>query len=424
MKPNHFCKSLLTGLIALFFCSALLAQANFVPGSVTLANGEKLQGLIDYREWTRHPKKIVYKSGTGAEAKEFKPIELKYFEVTGKDRYESAIVKMDMESLLPEVNERPEGIPSIVTDTVFLRIIYEGALFNLYNFRDEKNRFYTRDSVNGYRELSFGQILVNNEQGREFKQTQELYKNQLMQYATDFDRLSMLRSKAERLRYSENSLLAFTRLLHNDTKKVEASERRLYFFAGAGANLSGFTLKDHILLDGIDLKSSFSPMVSLGFDFFAKRKRSPIFLRVEVNYFQMKTAGEKTTVSLTNEIRDYTYRISVNTISPSLTGFFTLYNKSSVRVYAGPSIAFNFSSYPNQLFTEKVSFGSNISSSRSIPDYFTFENSWANLHARAGVMVKNKWQVDISRNVLGGFSRYILFNFSASIFQARIAYRF
>lgn len=424
MTPPLFLKAFYTGFLGVFFVVGSLAQSNFLPGSITRSNGEKLQGLIDYREWLRSPKTVVFKAGEGAEPVEFKPIELRFFEVSGKEKYEAAIVKKDMETLLPEFTERTEDMPAEVTDTVFLRVLYEGNLFNLYNLRDAKNRFYTKDSVNGYRELGYGQRLVSDQYGKEYKMPNQLFRNQLMQYATDFDRLPMLRIRAERTRYSENSLLTFTRLLHNDKKKEPATARRLFFFAGAGINLSGFTIKDHLLLDGMDLSSSISPVFSAGLDWFGKRQRSAIFFRAEVNYFQMKTSGEKTTISITNERRDYTYRINMSTFSPSLTGFVTLFNKSSVRIYAGPSIAFNITSYSNQLFTEKTSFGSNVSSTRTEPNYFLFEPGWVNLHARAGVMVKDKWQFDVSRNVMGGFSRYITFGFSASILQARLSYRF
>ncbi|MCU0374689.1 MAG: hypothetical protein MUF24_05215 [Chitinophagaceae bacterium] len=289
-----------------------LAQSNFLPGSITRSNGEKQQGLIDYREWLRNPKTIVFKTAEAAEPQELKPIELRFFEVAGKERYEAAIVKKDMETLLPEFTERAEDMPAEVTDTVFLRVLYEGKLFNLYNLRDAKNRFYTKDSVNGYRELGFGQRLVNDQFGKEYKLPNTLFRNQLMQYATDFDRLPMLRNRAERTRYSENSLLTFTRLLHNDKSKEAIVTRRLFLFAGAGANLSAFTIKDHPLLDGMDLNSSVSPVFSAGLDWFGKRQRSAIFFRAEVNYFQMKTSGEKTTISITNERRDYTYRINMS----------------------------------------------------------------------------------------------------------------
>ncbi|TAD88999.1 MAG: hypothetical protein EAY75_05155, partial [Bacteroidetes bacterium] len=326
--------------------------------------------------------------------------------------------------LNPELDAMPDAPAPPVTDTVFLRVLYTGALFNLYNLRDEKNRFYTKDSMNGYRELSFGQVIVAAPRNTEYKQTQDLYKNELMQYATDFDRLPTLRRAAEKLRYSENSLVAFAKLLHNDKKAEEAVTKRFFPFVGAGLSLSTFKMKDHILLDGMSFTSSFSPLFSVGADWFPKRKRNALFLRAEAAYFQTKTAGEKSSIGFSNQLREYTYKMNMTTLATSLTSFLSIYRTPNLRIYAGPSVGFNFSSYSNQLFTEKISVGSLVASSRAESPYFVFERTWLNLSGKAGFIFKDKWQFDVSQSLFGQFSRYIDFEFSGSTQQARLAYRF
>lgn len=410
-------------LCLLMACTHLaLSQTNYQPGSITLPGGERREGLIDYKQWTRNPYSIRFKANAQANPENYSPLQIVQFEVNGKERYEAAIVQKDMKTLNPEEVETNLAVP-LVTDTVFLRVLYQGRLFNLYNFRDEKNRFYIKDSANGYYELSYRRFIAQNNIGQDFMQNQQLYKNQLMQYATDFDQLEAVRRAAAKTRYEENSLIKFARLAHNDDSKTEG-QRRLYGFVTAGVNAANFTLREHPFIAGMEFKNSVSPVLGAGVDLFNRRQRGLFFFRLEAQYYQMKLDGSLFRTGLTFENKDFRYTGSMRTIAPVFSPFVTVYNRGKLRVFAGPSAAFNFTTYQDDKLTERTIFGPGSESTTTTQNYLLLSRSWTSIHLRAGAILGNKWQADLSSLVWGDFNDVLTTVFKPGILQARVGYRF
>lgn len=68
-------------LIGILLYLPSYSQENFQPGSITLANGEKLEGFIDYRQWGSNPDQIVFKTSLEQKANSYSHDDLSNFSV-------------------------------------------------------------------------------------------------------------------------------------------------------------------------------------------------------------------------------------------------------------------------------------------------------------------------------------------------------
>src|SRR5690349_1932616 len=134
-------KKLLLFSFLIYFGISVSAQRNYLNGSVVLMNGETLKGMIDYRNWERNPDQVNFKLNEGSVDINYSVDDIRSFEITGHDKYVSAIVMKDM---LP-VNANSleiEGVQKMIKDTVFLRSIVSGNKLSLYELIDTKSHYY------------------------------------------------------------------------------------------------------------------------------------------------------------------------------------------------------------------------------------------------------------------------------------------
>lgn len=105
------------------------AQISKEQGFVVLNNGDTIRGWIQSQNWKVNPRKInFFYPGKSTARTVYHISDLKYFEISGKEAYERAGVKI----VLKTVNcVDPEDVEHY-SDTVFLRYIIRGKSLSLY----------------------------------------------------------------------------------------------------------------------------------------------------------------------------------------------------------------------------------------------------------------------------------------------------
>ena len=118
------------------------AQRNFKPAIIELITGEKISGLIDYKNWEKNPKAIQFKKSESSELQDYTIKELAGFQVAGEDIYIKADVWKDVQPVLIDQLVSYEVPP--VKETVFLRLLVHGDQISLYELVDSRDRFYIK----------------------------------------------------------------------------------------------------------------------------------------------------------------------------------------------------------------------------------------------------------------------------------------
>lgn len=130
-------KTLLSALMILAVSGVALGQKNLKPGYIITIAGDKVNGYIDYRDWEKNPKSIIFKETPANQNIIYTPLQIKRFAVENKI-YESAIVNVDQApyttqnlTYTQELNYR--------TDTIFLEALYQGEK-SLYYYKDQEGK--------------------------------------------------------------------------------------------------------------------------------------------------------------------------------------------------------------------------------------------------------------------------------------------
>lgn len=127
--------------------SGTFCQKNLQPGYVINAKGKKSNGYINFLDWQRNPKAIIFRETSASSDITYTPLQVKGFFVQGKS-YESAIVNVDDRPVGPEPVTYSEEL-HYRTDTVFLEALFQGEK-SLYYYKDKDARehfFIKQDSI-------------------------------------------------------------------------------------------------------------------------------------------------------------------------------------------------------------------------------------------------------------------------------------
>ncbi|OEK04960.1 hypothetical protein [Roseivirga misakiensis] len=147
-------------LIALLFAVnvTLVAQSEFLPGSITKSNGQTEEVTIKTAGWKNNPYFITYKSADSDKIITGKLEDIAAFEVYGKAKYVRADVAFDRSSDL-------QGQLSTVRDplweneTLFLKVLVESETPLFLHKTNKTMRFYYQNGTNTYEPLVFKKFL-------------------------------------------------------------------------------------------------------------------------------------------------------------------------------------------------------------------------------------------------------------------------
>jgi hypothetical protein len=188
---------------AILICGCLyiqssFSQENYIPGYVIDHKGDTVSGLIDYRDWAKNPKEIIFKVDMDSEAVTYSPLDIQEFRVENST-YIGAVVELEASPLKTAELSTISKL-DIRTDTFFLRTLINGPK-SLYHLTPKggRDQFYIkRDTVIDL--LLYKRYL---DQRTMYTKENIMYKRQLTLYFHDCPEIQ---SKLENIDYNQKSL--------------------------------------------------------------------------------------------------------------------------------------------------------------------------------------------------------------------------
>ncbi len=193
-------------LVAIIFICVLhfnnsYSQSNFIAGYVIDIHKDTIRGFIDYRNWDKTPKDIVFNTVSDSKVTIYNTHNIRGFSVAGEN-YVSGIVTID-ESPFRDNELTESGKPQYRADTVFLQILFDGPK-SLYYLKDKNLKVHFFIDQNGIYVTLGNMKYLKNIDGASYVQTNEKFKGQLSIYLQD---CSSIQKKIIGISYSKNDLI-------------------------------------------------------------------------------------------------------------------------------------------------------------------------------------------------------------------------
>ena len=200
------------------------AAQSYQPGEVVTAKGDTLHGFINYREWEKNPREILFKTGSERAVK-YTPNDITYFNVNAGHlaRYIAYIGPVTLNT--NDLSNLPIGRDSSVRmDTVFLKYIQTGKNLTLFRYADNlKVRYFIAEGNATQPEELIYQVYWNSiiANGRDRTVYENIYKNQIYEAALKADPGTIaLKNNIQKIEYTEPDLIEiFSKI--NGTSKTD-----------------------------------------------------------------------------------------------------------------------------------------------------------------------------------------------------------
>ena len=199
------------------FSQTVLAQKKFEPGYIINIQNDTLKGFIDYRNWSKNPEKITFKTTIESEDKTYGLTNISGFYVH-EEHYVKAIVNVDVSPYKAnQLSESP--VPQIQQDTVFLMVMARGPK-SLYYLKDglDKTHLYIGKGAD-YELLSYYQYkMIRADQSGII--TIDRFKQQLQEYFGD---CPAVQAKINTLSYSQNRVAKLFNSFYSECRSSTAA---------------------------------------------------------------------------------------------------------------------------------------------------------------------------------------------------------
>jgi len=189
-----------TFFLCLFAWATCMAQSDpFLPGTIWLTDGTRLEGEIAYGNWRKNPTEIKFREGESAGSELLTPSDCESFVVKG-ERYVVRSIKYNSNSLSPK-KLKWEVEPVWKTQTVFLAQYIEGDI-NFYVYVDSTQRYhyYVETAETPITPLLYHKYYRYDKTKTQVIQTRNDYRRQLLQVMPEIS--SGMRQKILQLPYS------------------------------------------------------------------------------------------------------------------------------------------------------------------------------------------------------------------------------
>ena len=217
MKTNH--NFLSAFFLLLPFLS--LAQGSYKPGYIVTPQGDTVKGSIEYREWEDNPKSINFKGAASSERLTAQKVKFFSVSVGHLAEYEGYAGPISMDNT--EINHLSIGKDtSVITDTVFLRVLQDGSKIKLFSYTDgKKRRFFIAPNFSAQPvELSY-RVYQNNQDGTGMNTVYERdYKGQLYDEAVKAGAMTpKIKDIISKTDYTDDDLAAVAAAINNISVK-------------------------------------------------------------------------------------------------------------------------------------------------------------------------------------------------------------
>jgi hypothetical protein len=346
------------------------------------------------------------------------------FCVVDKELYRRLIVNISMNDDL--VNELTIKDTSSRTDTVFLKVLYDGYYTKLLLYADElKSRLYilSKDEtipveLKNTEYMSDGQLVSE----REY---QHILLSLANKYAPGNTGLSV---EINGIGYYKNDILKILQALDGKKKNnllptsMQTNKSLVRFFAGIGLN------NGKVKFDGdnryVDKTSegSIAPLFAAGFDILLNPYIGKLFLRTELSYSSAKTKAYTYKEYFASK-ENYHLKLKQNNLSIYEIINYNLYNGKDVKYFIGAGAGFNFSSYPQnqETFIREATTDTTINVNDNYIAYI--KKFWLNGIIRTGVTVKN-FDIAVAYTTNGNISNNAGYGVNVSSLRLQVNYIF
>jgi hypothetical protein len=399
---NHHMRKLTATLLLSFTFVTIFSQKNILPGYIVLPSKDTVRGSIDYRNWEKNPTQIRF-SQSPSESRSYTISDIEAFGVTGMDYYRKATVRVDDNPVrLSDIIVYSEEL--IQDQTVFLRILAEGKELTLYELVNFKTHYFIAKGGGPVEELSYK--LIKDDQTNNIV-TKNDFRVQLKKLISSNGSLSYEQSLAiDQLNYKEKDLVNFVSQVNGlSSDKISFANKKKEkprLFAGGGVVFPNLSFQStDARLKSIKYKNKFSYIITGGADFFASRNQQHLFLRTELSISTLETEGSgvsENTTSPTTQKNEYSLKQFNLTPAIFIMDYFLPFKKA--KICAGAGIAYNFSTYPTQLFTTTNSLTGNGTKDENYPP---LEKGWIAFYGRLGVTVLSKVDIGVTARIGGAF---------------------
>jgi hypothetical protein len=207
------CIKFISVIFAMAISLVVYSQENYVKGFIIKQNGDTLNGLVDYRNWSVNPKQVQFKKSVSDVAFDYRVIDIKAFGALD-EIYKSAIVQVDNSNFIDGVSISP--VFRFRTDTVFLQTLFQGTK-SLYFYKDynAQDNFYKFDNGQ-YELLEYKTYERKDNMGHEFNTENKRFVGQLRVY---FQECPNIDAKLKDITYTNKGLENIYKYYYSQTKK-------------------------------------------------------------------------------------------------------------------------------------------------------------------------------------------------------------
>ncbi|MCB0521977.1 MAG: hypothetical protein H6577_00025 [Lewinellaceae bacterium] len=274
----------------------IIAQKDYLPGTIVKLNGEILTGGIDYQNWKKNPSFILFKSNNGQESK-YTYQDMASFEVLRPDkkleRYRRAIVQLNVSpTALDKLDDNP--YPILKTDTLLLMVLVDSEIDLLYyNGGSKGSHFFYATTDGKVEELITKEFITK---GSRQINVNDQYRIQIYNLTPDCDEKD--KPQILKLKYEKKQLMAafmsINKCLSHDPDYLFENENSINnFYAYVGADYNFVKMNSNKeYWNKTDFDNTFSPTFGLGFQWMIPRTQKKLSIAYEIYYTQIKAKGQ------------------------------------------------------------------------------------------------------------------------------------
>jgi hypothetical protein len=407
-----------------FFIPAFsFAQGNYKPGYVINLKGDTLNGFIDYKEWTKTPRKINFKNSlTDDQQQTYYTGNCKGFEIDGFEYYKRFILLISMDKI--ELSDLSTGLDTTaVIDTVFLRMVTSGKSISLYSYKDKiKDRYFVDENGSTPSELIL-HLYLDPQASSKIIITQNIYNGQLQKLAAKYQPGNVKLINEINVSYQEKHLKLIVDKINgieNYTKTIVKKHTGYRFFIGTGLNNTSTEFEKGF--DFVNNKpiSSIFPQINIGTDFFTNKNIGDLVIRVEFTF-----TGNKIDYSNNNAngallyTSTLKYEEFIASLNPQIV--YNFYNKNSSKAYFALGLVINYQVFSNKSFAQSYLVANDyITTPLDFPDI----KRPFGLSSKAGFVLSNRFDFYFGYNPTITVNNYAGYSFATTQFKAGINYLF
>jgi len=289
-----------------FSSSVISAQENFKPGHVITKDNTRIDGWIDFRDWSKSPDNINFKASGTDDIINYSPLELTAFEVQDQ-YYLGQIVEIEKSPILKDrIDEELDAKAELrlEKDTLFVKRLLKGdkELYMARNYLNIKN-YYIKDGKK--LDLLLFKNYFEKKDGSGRIKSLDLYKSQLQNYFEDCRNISSDIQKADYIEKDLRDLfMSYSKCSKSSTIISTKQDKDSRFRVLAGLTFTNLIFNSDMSNNSLvvaDFQPSIDPLIGFALSSPIGGDLNKLYFEVQAFYSQYNVIGDfETTVTQDN----------------------------------------------------------------------------------------------------------------------------